>query len=98
MGPLLGFFGWWWVCDEVDALRDVALETLDAFLKKLLLIGVGVGQNVDGFLCSRGLLHLDQHACEELWMGTWRTYAEFDWDREEVTARLVRNGIATSNP
>jgi hypothetical protein len=31
-------------------------------------------------------------------MGTWRTYAELDWDREEVTARLGRNGIATSNP
>jgi hypothetical protein len=60
-GQLLGFFGWWWVCDEVNAFRDVALEALDALLKELLLIGIGATNNVDGFLCTGRLLHLDQH-------------------------------------
>ena len=96
-GPLLGFFWWWWVCDEVNAFRDVALETFDAFLKKLLLIVVGVSKNIDGFLCARGLSHLDQHQCEEFGAGAWRTYAELDWDREEFTTNLFGNGIATSN-
>lgn len=48
---LLGFFGWWWVCNEVNALRNVALEAFDALLKKLLLIRVGVLENIDGFFC-----------------------------------------------
>jgi len=31
---------------------DVALETLNAFLKEFLLIGVGIAKNVDSFLGS----------------------------------------------
>ena len=40
---------------------------------------------------------MDQHQCEEFWVGAWRTYAELDWDREEFTTNLFRNGIATNN-
>lgn len=46
---------WWGVLDEFDTLLDVALETLDAGLKELLLLVGDTIKNVDGFLNTVGL-------------------------------------------
>jgi hypothetical protein len=43
------------VLDELDPFLDVTLEARDSSLDKLLLVGVGVSKNIDGFLCSLGL-------------------------------------------
>lgn len=37
---------------EIDTSLDVGLESLDGFIEKLLLIVVGAGENVDGFLST----------------------------------------------
>lgn len=44
-----------WVMHEVDALLDIALQTLLAGFEKLLLVGVQLRQDVGSFLGSRGL-------------------------------------------
>ena len=41
--------------DEADASLDVSLEALDGFLQKLLLIVVGLAEDVDGLLSTVGL-------------------------------------------
>ena len=43
------------VLDELDPFLDVTLEARDGSLDKLLLVGVGASENIDGFLCSLGL-------------------------------------------
>lgn len=43
------------VLDELDPFLDVTLEARDSSLDKLLLVGVGASENIDGFLCSLGL-------------------------------------------
>ena len=63
---LLGFFWRWWVCDKVDPLLNVTLQTPDALLKKLLLVGIGTVKNVDGFLSSGWLGPRGQHECQNV--------------------------------
>lgn len=46
---------WWGVLDELDALFDVALESADASLEKLLLLIGHAVKNVDSFLRAVGL-------------------------------------------
>lgn len=46
---------WWGVLDEFDTLLDVALETLDASLKKLLLLIGDTVKEIDGLLHAVGL-------------------------------------------
>ena len=46
---------WWGVLDELDALLDITLETLDAGLEeRLLLLGNAI-EDVDGLLSTVGL-------------------------------------------
>ena len=45
----------WWVCDELNALLDVALEARNTGLDQLLLVVIGTGEDVHGLLCTRWL-------------------------------------------
>jgi len=46
---------WRWVLDELDTLADVTLEASIACLEQLLLVRVGLADNVLGLLGSVGL-------------------------------------------
>jgi hypothetical protein len=43
------------VRDKLDALLDVALQTLDGGFDQLLLVVVGAAEGVGGFFGTRGL-------------------------------------------
>ena len=43
------------VGDEADTGFDVRLKALDSFVEEFLLIIVGIGQDIVGFLCTVGL-------------------------------------------
>lgn len=45
------------VLDEFNALGDVALETLVASLKQLLLMVISAADNINGLLSTGGLIH-----------------------------------------
>jgi len=46
---------WRWVLDELDTLADVTLEASIASLEELLLVCVGLADNVLGLLGAVGL-------------------------------------------
>lgn len=50
-----GVLLWWGVLDELDALLNVALETLDASLEELLLLIGHTAKDVNGLLRAVGL-------------------------------------------
>jgi hypothetical protein len=80
------------VVDEVDTLLDVTLEVLVAGLKELLLVFVGLADHVDGLLSTRGL-----QTVRGVHDNLGNTYAELDWDGEELAAGRLLDGFTTGN-
>ena len=53
MGRTALLLCWWgWVLDEFDTLGDVALETINSSLEKLLFVLVGMTKDVLNLLCT----------------------------------------------
>ena len=83
------------VGNEFDAILDVGLEITDSLLEELLLIVVGIVEDVEGLLCAVGLENVRMGKVYEV--GVMLTYPKLNRNREVVTASLLRNLITTWN-
>lgn len=78
---------------EINTLCDVALESFYACLEEFLLGIVDVREWVDGLLDTGGLLKVLATSVKCLEVN--KTYAELDWNREEITSGLLGDGITS---
>lgn len=79
--------------NELSTLGDVALETAVASLEELLLVVIGLADDVNGLLGTRGLSSVSL----VLFGLADSTYAKLDGDGEEVDAGGLCDGLAASN-
>lgn len=85
---------------ELDTLLNVALQSRNRSLQKLLLLLCDVAKNVDGLLSAVGL-RICQYGSVEVWTGDrmecCATYAKLDGNGEEVDTGLLGNLLAAGN-
>jgi hypothetical protein len=81
-----------WSIGKGNTLFDVALETIYTGLEEFLLVLVEVCERVNSFVSSACLLD-----CQQVSMiaKVDETYAELNWDREELKSGLLSDSIAT---
>lgn len=86
----MGHSLWGWVVDKVNALLNVALEILVASFQELLLLVIGLADNVDGLLSTARLFEVSITEQNE-WSAM--TYAELNWYGEEVVTGGLCNRV-----
>ena len=80
-----------WVVRECNTLLDVALQAFHAGVEEGLLVLVEVGEWVLGLFSPAGLFACQYYSAN---LGEGGSYAKLDRNGEEVTACLLRNGLA----
>ena len=85
----------WGVLGELDTLLNVALESLDASVQKLLLTRGDAVENVDGLFGTVGLYRVCQLLCPSTF--ELRTHSKLNGGGEEINAGGLGNRITAGN-
>ena len=86
---------WWRVFHKVNALSNVALETLFGWLQQLLLVLTEIAEDIVDFL---GPVHLVEISIDGLIMlGDGTTHAKLHGNREKTDTSLIYHCISSRN-